>query len=160
MSILTRFHQAITDFVARTQGTNLEAIEVRPSVQMMEMVLTTLAPVIEAATNEFAELRMGSTSTPNAALFLLDLKSTAMKSMLIFDQKSGRYYRRDELDLQLPDVIFELAGQTREETLEVHNFSYDSVEEVVEAYIQVFAWAVAQLRKERAEDGTVDASTT
>jgi hypothetical protein len=151
MSLLSRFNSAVQDYSNKLATSGRDAHS-----SPIERTLIELAPVIEQATTEFTAIRMGQTDVPNSAVFLLDSKSTLVRSMLIFDTESKKFFRRDELDLNVPDLMFELTNQTREENVETHDFSYDTEEEVVEAYLQWFAWAVAVLRKEKADESTSD----
>lgn len=68
--------------------------------------------------------------------------------MLVYLEDSETLVRRDVLDLNVPDVIFELAGQRREDSLETHDFVYHSLEEAVSAYRHWFEWAIDLLRRE------------
>lgn len=113
-------------------------------------ILLELEPVIRAAVTEFPDhIAQGETKEEDAAVFFLQSDSTLVKSMLVYVEENDAYCRRDVLDLNVPDVVFDLANQSREDSIETHDFVYRSPSEVFEAYHQWFTWAVALLRKER-----------
>lgn len=113
-------------------------------------ILLELEPVIRAAVTEFPDhIAQGETKVEDAAVFFLQSDSTLVKSMLVYVEEGNAYCRRDVLDLNVPDVVFDLANQSREDSIETHDFVYRSPAEVTEAYRHWFTWAVALLRKER-----------
>ena len=103
MSLLTRFDDAIRSFSQQTAQQNGGAKG--PGNAEVDSVLVVLDPLMKQATQEFRAIRLGETSVPNAAVFLLDSESVLMKSMLIFEQGTGKFFRRDELDLNLPEKV-------------------------------------------------------
>ena len=151
MNLLARFNAAVQEYTSKLAVPKRKhSSSERPS--QIDGVLSDLSPVIEQATKEFAAIRLGQTSVPNATVFLLDSKSTLVRSTLLFLPESAKFFRCDVLDLNVSDVLFELAGKTREENLETHNFLYNTREEAVDAYLQWFAWAVALLRNESSSE--------
>ena len=113
-------------------------------------ILLELEPVIRAAVTEFPDrIAQGETRVEDAAVFFLHSDSTLVKSMLVYVEESDAYCRRDVLDLNVPDIVFDLANQNREDSLETHDFVYRCPTEAIAAYREWFNWAVALLRKER-----------
>lgn len=114
----------------------------------MHRILSELAPEIQAVKAAFPDNFSGGEPGDDLTLFLKS-ESTLIRSLLTYVEKLQVYYRKDELDLNLSDIVFEMAGKRREDDIETHDFIYETADEAIIAYLKWLTWAVTLLNNER-----------
>jgi hypothetical protein len=147
MSLRDKLEQSIQRFSAVFSR---QAESVRSARQQIDAVFRPLSELMTGFSQEFPDFKLVKNPDKLSLSFTFDSKSTLVKSVLRFDAESQQFTRHDDLDLNLPDLIFELAGSKREGSAEVHDFVYASAQDAIDADVQWIGWAVALLRHERA----------
>lgn len=80
----------------------------------------------------FAE---GLPKSADCMVLFVEDGTSSIRSMLIFEASSQKLVRRDVWDLNVSDVLIDLAGERREDLVEQHDFVYENIREAVSAYL-------------------------
>jgi hypothetical protein len=103
--------------------------------------------------HEYPEIRFQSFSNEYRATLTFPIPSAKVDSMVSYDSQAKVFYRNDVVDIDAGDLLFALAGTSREEHQTHYSFSFNSANELAESYIKHFALAVNTIQESRKLDG-------
>jgi hypothetical protein len=103
--------------------------------------------------HEYPEIYFQSFPKECRATLTFPIPSAKVDSTISYDSQAKVFYRNDVVDIEAGDLLFALAGTTREEQQTHYSFSFNSAIELAESYIKHFALAVNTIQESRKSAG-------
>lgn len=142
--------QYMTNDIKKSLATAIQ--EISQETQMAKHDFAAAMNMIRELLDElhnYSEIHLDIHEKDYQATLSFPIPNAKVDSTIYYDTKNKTFHREDIVDLDVSDLLFDIAETTREEHQQHYAFSYSTATELAESYVRHLALAVNTINESR-----------